>query len=91
MKRLLCLLAALAVLLPRGHAAEPRCVALTFDDGPSGALTERLLDGLAARGVHATFFLCGYRIDLYPELAARIAAEGHETARTATRIRILLP
>ena len=27
----------------------------------------------------ATFFLCGYRIDLYPELAARIAAEGHET------------
>ena len=79
MKRLLCLLAALAVLLPRGHAAEPRCVALTFDDGPSGALTERLLDGLAARGVHATFFLCGYRIDLYPELAARIAAEGHET------------
>ena len=79
MKRLLCLLAALAVLLPRGHAAEPRCVALTFDDGPSGALTERLLGGLAARGVHATFFLCGYRIDLYPELAARIAAEGHET------------
>lgn len=79
MKRLLCLLATLAVLLPRGHAAEPRCVALTFDDGPSGALTERLLDGLAARGVHATFFLCGYRIDLYPELAARIAAEGHET------------
>ena len=79
MKRLLCLLAALAVLLPRGQAAEPRCVALTFDDGPSGALTERLLDGLAARGVHATFFLCGYRIDLYPELAARIAAEGHET------------
>ena len=79
MKRLLCLLAALAVLLPRGHAAEPRCVALTFADGPSGALTERLLDGLAARGVHATFFLCGYRIDLYPELAARIAAEGHET------------
>ena len=70
MKRLLCLLAALAVLLPHGHAAEPRCVALTFDDGPSGALTERLLDGLAARGVHATFFLCGYRIDLYPELAA---------------------
>ena len=71
MKRLLCLLAALAVLLPRGHAAEHPCVALTFDDGPSGALTERLLDGLAARGVHATFFLCGYRIDLYPELAAR--------------------
>ena len=93
MKRLLCLLAALAVLLPRGHAAEPRRVALTFDDGPSGALTERLLDGLAARGVHATFFLCGYRIDLYPELAARIAAEGHARDRHArrARIRVSLP
>ena len=89
MKRLLCLLAALAVLLPRGHAAEPRCVALTFDDGPSGALTERLLDGLAARGVHATFFLCGYRIDLYPELAS--PPRDTRPARTATRIRILLP
>ena len=32
---------------------------------------KRLLCLLAARGVHATFFLCGYRIDLYPELAAR--------------------
>ena len=30
-------------------------MALTFDDGPSGALTERLLDGLAARDVKATF------------------------------------
>ena len=88
MKRLLCLLAALAVLLPRGHAAEPRCVALTFDDGPSGALTERLLDGLAARGVHATFFLCGYRIRSWPR-----ASPPRDTrpARTATHIRILLP
>ena len=81
MKRLFCLLSALALLLLPVHAAQPpqQYLALTFDDGPSGALTERLLDGLAARGVHATFFLCGYRIDLYPELAARIAAEGHET------------
>ena len=91
MKRLLCLLAALAVLLPRGHAAEPRCVALTFDDGPSGALTERLLGGLAARGVHATFFLCGYRIDLYPGWPRASPPRATRPARTATRIRILLP
>ena len=78
MKRLLCLLAALAVLLPRGHAAEPRCVALTFDDGPSGrAYPERLLDGACrTRRVMATFFLCGYRIDLYPELAAQHRRRG---------------
>ena len=53
-------------------------VALTFDDGPSGRFTRALLDGLAERNVKATFFLCGYRIRQYPELAQRIAEEGHE-------------
>jgi peptidoglycan/xylan/chitin deacetylase (PgdA/CDA1 family) len=52
--------------------------ALTFDDGPSGSLTERLLDGLAQRDVRATFFLCNYRIVQYPELMERYAAGGHE-------------
>ncbi len=53
-------------------------VALTFDDGPSGALTQQLLDGLRDRGARATFFLCGYRVDQYPELMDRYATEGHE-------------
>ncbi len=53
-------------------------LALTFDDGPSGQYTERLLDGLKARGVHATFFLCNYRISAYPDLMPRYLAEGHE-------------
>lgn len=53
-------------------------VALTFDDGPSGRFTRALLDGLAERNVKATFFLCGYRIRQYPELAQRILDEGHE-------------
>jgi len=53
-------------------------VALTFDDGPSGRFTQRLLDGLEERQVSATFFLCGYRIAQYPELTKRIAEEGHE-------------
>ena len=90
MKRLLCLLAALAVLLPRGHAAEPRCVALTFDDGPSGALTERLLDGLAARGVQRSFSAATGSICIrsWPR-----ASPPRDTrpARTATHIRISLP
>ena len=55
-----------------------RYVALTFDDGPSGRFTRRLLDGLEERGVKATFLLCGYRVVDYPREAARIAAEGHE-------------
>ena len=70
---------ALALLAAPVRAAEDeKWVALTFDDGPSGALTERLLDGLAARGVKATFFVCGYRVAEYPEALQRIAAEGHE-------------
>ena len=53
-------------------------VALTFDDGPSGRFTRRLLDGLRERDARATFLLCGYRIEDYPAEAARIAGEDHE-------------
>ena len=38
-------------------------IALTFDDGPSAAYTEKLLDGLRERDVHATFFLIGENIE----------------------------
>ena len=34
---------------------EEKLIALTFDDGPSSVSTPVLLDGLAERGVHATF------------------------------------
>lgn len=79
MKKLLCvLLTATVLLLPVEAVDEPKYIALTFDDGPSGYLTADLLDGLAERGVHATFFICGYRVDQFPEITARIAAEGHE-------------
>ena len=33
---------------------------------------------MAARGVKATFFVCGYRVAEYPAALQRIAAEGHE-------------
>ena len=72
---LLCL--AVLVLLVRAADTE-KDVALTFDDGPSGELTERLFDGLAARGVKATFFVCGYRVTQYPQALRDIAARGHE-------------
>lgn len=57
---------------PKGY------LALTFDDGPSGALTQRLLDGLYARGVHATFFVCAYRVEQFPQTLCRTVQEGHE-------------
>lgn len=50
--------------------------ALTFDDGPSPD-TARILDILREKKVTATFFLCGASVERYPELARRIAAEGH--------------
>ncbi len=53
-------------------------IALTFDDGPSGTLTEQLLDGLRQRNARATFFLCGYRMDQYPTVLNRYLEEGHE-------------
>lgn len=54
------------------------CVALTFDDGPSAQTTAALLDGLKARGAHATFFLIGEQIAGNEALVRRMADEGHQ-------------
>ena len=79
MKRILCFLCICCLLALPVHAEEGnKYIALTFDDGPSGHFTSELLEGLALREVHATFFLCGYRVDQFPKLTARIAEEGHE-------------
>lgn len=79
MRRSLALLLCLPLLtLPVRAAEETKYVALTFDDGPSGKYTRTLLEGLYDRGVKATFLLCGYRVQIYPELAQRILEEGHE-------------
>ncbi|MFJ8079868.1 polysaccharide deacetylase family protein [Streptomyces sp. NPDC096205] len=57
-----------------------KCIALTFDAGPSEN-SPRLLDILERERVPATFFLLGKRhIDTYPELVRRMADEGHEIA-----------
>lgn len=60
-------------------------VALTFDDGPTGALsgypdglTATLLDGLKERGAHATFFMVGERVDMFSGTMQRLVDEGHE-------------
>ena len=72
-------MACVVVLCVGVRAAEnEKLVALTFDDGPSGRFTRRLLDGLEERNAKATFLLCGYRMEQYPELTERIYREGHE-------------
>lgn len=64
-----------------------KCIALTFDDGPTGnegGCTERLLDGLKERDAHATFFLCGYRVEDFHSMMDRYLAEGHEVGNHTT-------
>jgi peptidoglycan/xylan/chitin deacetylase (PgdA/CDA1 family) len=56
---------------------EGRRIALTFDDGPNPAATPLVLDALKAEGVNATFFLLGKHVERWPELARRVADEGH--------------
>ena len=92
LKRLLAVLTAISLVfscapsVEAGNTKEAAgYIALTFDDGPSGAITEKLLDGLAARNVKATFFLCGYRIETFPEIAQRMAEEGHELGLHSNR------
>lgn len=77
----LCLLAALC--LPARADGTQDCgaklLAITFDDGP-GKYTGALLDGLAERGVHATFFVNGVNASGWPETLKRIVNEGHQLA-----------
>lgn len=79
LKRMIAAALCLLLVCPRASAAETeKYVALTFDDGPSGRYTQRLLEGLEARGVKATFLLCGYRLKEYPRLVQAIYDGGHE-------------
>ena len=52
-------------------------VYLTFDDGPHKTYTPQVLDLLARFDAKATFFVTGQNVDTYPELAQRVANEGH--------------
>lgn len=65
-------------------------IALTFDDGPYPPYTDRLLDVLKAKRVHATFFLVAEQAQQYPELVRRMKAEGHTVGLHAFRHRDFL-
>ena len=73
-----CILLLWLAVIPAQASSGRKYIALTFDDGPSGRYTQTLLDGLKLRGAKATFLLCGYRMEQYPELTQRIFDEGHE-------------
>ena len=82
------LLASLSSSMCAWQAAQPadapaqlpqqKLIALTFDDGPRRSTTTRLLDGLAERGVKATFFLIGRQIADNADVVERMDREGHQ-------------
>ncbi len=50
---------------------------LTFDDGPSGAVTVSILETLKNYDAKATFFMMGKMIEANKDLAKRVYDEGH--------------
>ena len=64
------------------EAAPSKLIAFTFDDGP-GFYTDDLLDGLAARGAKATFFVNGENgsalgAAFHGDLLKRMVKDGHQ-------------
>ena len=60
-------------------------IALTIDAAWEDDKTPFILDTLAQYNVKATFFLCGFWVEKYPEEVKQIAAAGHEIGNhTAT-------
>ncbi|MEF9958610.1 MAG: polysaccharide deacetylase family protein [Niameybacter sp.] len=56
---------------------EEKVVYLTFDDGPTGKVTEKILDVLKAHDIKATFFVVGKEIIQRESVLKRIYEEGH--------------
>jgi len=52
-------------------------VVLTFDDGPSPEWTPKVLDELKRENIKAVFFMIGHHVQKYPDIARRVADEGH--------------
>ncbi|SFC85383.1 polysaccharide deacetylase family protein [Clostridium uliginosum] len=54
-----------------------KVIYLTFDDGPSGKVTNRVLDTLKENDIKATFFLIGNQIKGREDVVKRMYDEGH--------------
>ncbi|HTO88093.1 MAG TPA: polysaccharide deacetylase family protein [Thermoanaerobaculia bacterium] len=63
--------------LTRGPRDRPELV-LSFDAGSSDRGARQILDALRARGIQTTVFLTGDFIRRYPDVARRVAKDGHE-------------
>lgn len=64
-------------LVPRVATSE-KLVALTFDDGPTPAGTDRILSILDEHQVRATFFVIGSELEKNLDYGRKIVAAGHQ-------------
>ena len=71
--------------------ATEKCVALTFDDGPSTQTTPRILDALEQADVHATFFAMGGSVTDETKSIVRTAIEKGYAVDSHTWSHIDLP
>lgn len=62
-----------------------KAAALTFNISWGGRVPDAVLDTLKKHGVKATFFISGSWAKKYPELARRIAGDGHEIGSNGDR------
>ncbi len=62
------------------RGANPRHLALTYDDGPNDPHTLRLLEVLAKHEVRATFFLVGRYVQQRPQIVRDLVQAGHVLA-----------
>ncbi|HEX6050538.1 MAG TPA: polysaccharide deacetylase family protein [Gemmatimonadaceae bacterium] len=77
-------------LVDRVETAERR-VALTFDDGPTRAVSDTIAGILKARDVTATFFVTGAELAEAQEAGRRLVSAGHELGNhTYTHSRMVL-
>ncbi|MDH5424029.1 MAG: polysaccharide deacetylase family protein [Gammaproteobacteria bacterium] len=59
------------------HNTQHNQLALTFDDGPSGDNTVKILDTLLKLNIQASFFVTGNQALKHPEILLRIHTDGH--------------
>ncbi|MDJ0277913.1 glycosyltransferase [Sphingomonas sp. 2R-10] len=65
-------------VVQRAGAADPRAIALTFDDGPDATWTPAILDVLEKSKVPGTFFVVGENALEHPGLLQRMVRDGDE-------------
>ncbi len=64
-------------LVRQGNTSKQQ-ISFTYDTGFEDSETSAILDVLAAEQIKCTFFVTGFWVEHFPELAQRIHREGHE-------------